>query len=206
MRFILLGPPGAGKGTQAQILAKTLGVPQLSTGDMLRAHVALKSELGLQVNRYLQSGGLVPDEIILQMIENRLQEADAQIGFVFDGFPRTLIQAKELEFICQKLNIKLDGVIFIKVSDDEIVERVCGRCVDVTTGQIYHVKYNPPPPGVEIKIRDDDQEEIVRHRLNVYKENTAPLVQFYESKGILKIVDGTGLIGSVTQRVLESVN
>jgi adenylate kinase len=184
MRIILLGAPGAGKGTQAQFITSELGIPQISTGDMLRAAVKAGTELGKQVADVMSSGGLVTDEIIIALVKERITQADCASGFLLDGFPRTIPQAQSMV----DAGIDIDRVIEIRVDDEEIVSRLSGRRVHPGSGRIYHVAHNPPKsPGIDDETgeslvqRDDDKEETVRKRLAVYHEQTQPLVKFYES-------------------------
>ena len=182
MRIILLGAPGAGKGTQAQFICEKYGIPQISTGDMLRAAVKAKSDLGKQVEEVMVSGGLVTDDIIIALVKDRIKESDCGNGFLFDGFPRTIPQAAALI----EGDIQIDIVLEIDVNDDEIVKRLSGRRVHVESGRTYHVVYNPPKlagaddvTGEELIQREDDKEETIRNRLNVYHLQTKPLVDFY---------------------------
>lgn len=182
MRLILLGAPGAGKGTQAQFITEKLGIPQISTGDMLRAAVAAKSELGLKVGEVMASGGLVTDEIIIALVKERITQDDCVNGFLFDGFPRTIPQAESLV----EAGVEIDCVLEIEVVDNEIVNRLSGRRVHPGSGRVYHVEFNPPmqagiddESGEELVQREDDQEETIRKRLQVYHEQTEPLVGFY---------------------------
>jgi len=184
MRIILLGAPGAGKGTQAQYITQQYGIPQISTGDMLRAAVKAQTELGQQVERVMASGGLVTDEIIIALVKDRITQDDCQGGFLFDGFPRTIPQAEAM----QSAGVNIDVVLEIAVSDDEIVKRLSGRRVHLGSGRVYHADFNPPQsPGVDDETgealvqREDDQEATVRKRLEVYHEQTEPLVKFYEN-------------------------
>ncbi len=182
MRLILLGAPGAGKGTQAQFIIGKLGIPQISTGDMLRAAVAAKSELGLKVGEVMASGGLVTDEIIIALVKERITQDDCVNGFLFDGFPRTIPQAEAMV----EAGVEIDCVLEIDVADNEIVKRLSGRRVHPGSGRVYHVEFNPPmqagiddESGEELVQREDDQEETIRKRLQVYHEQTEPLVGFY---------------------------
>lgn len=183
MKIILLGAPGAGKGTQAQFLMEKYGIPQISTGDMLRAAVKAGTELGKQAKQVMDSGGLVTDEIIIGLVKERIKEADCANGFLFDGFPRTIPQAQAL----QEQGIQIDAVLEISVEDEEIVKRLSGRRVHPGSGRVYHVVYNPPKvegiddeSGEPLIQRDDDQEDTVRKRLQVYHQQTKPLVEFYQ--------------------------
>lgn len=182
MRIILLGPPGAGKGTQAQVLTKAFSIPQISTGDMLRSAIKVGTELGLKAKAVMDQGKLVSDEIILGLVKERISEADCQNGFLFDGFPRTIPQAQALV----DANIAIDAVVELQVPDEKIVKRMSGRRVHLASGRTYHIVYNPPKvegkddvTGEDLVIREDDKEETVRSRLKVYHEQTEPLVKFY---------------------------
>ncbi len=182
MRLILLGPPGAGKGTQAGYICEALGIPQISTGDMLRAAVKAGTPLGQQAKQIMDEGGLVPDDVILGLIQERIAEPDCANGFLFDGFPRTIAQADGLN----EQGIGIDAVVEIQVPDEAIVERMSGRRVHPASGRVYHVVHNPPQEpgkddvtGEELVQRDDDQEDTVRQRLSVYHEQTRPLVDYY---------------------------
>lgn len=183
MRIILLGAPGAGKGTQAKFIMGSFAIPQISTGDMLRAAVKAESPLGLQVKDIMASGGLVPDDLIISLVKERIAQEDCKNGFLFDGFPRTIPQAEAL----QSAGVPIDHVLEIDVDDEEIVKRLSGRRVHPDSGRIYHVVYNPPKEegkddvtGEPLIQRDDDREETVRKRLKVYHEQTKPLVNFYQ--------------------------
>ncbi len=184
MRIILLGAPGAGKGTQAGLLVKAFGIPQISTGDMLRAAVKAGTKLGLEAKAVMESGALVSDEIIIGLVKERIREDDCSKGFLFDGFPRTIPQAEALI----TAGIDMDAVIELQISDDKIVKRMSGRRVHLPSGRVYHTVYSPPKvdgkddvTGEDLVIRDDDREETVRARLKVYHEQTEPLAAFYEN-------------------------
>jgi len=182
MRLILLGPPGAGKGTQASLIAQKFNIPQISTGDMLRAAVKAGTPLGLEAKKVMETGGLVSDDLIIQLVKERISEQDCQNGFLFDGFPRTIAQADALK----AENIKIDAVVELQVDDEEIVRRITGRRIHPGSSRIYHVIYNPPKvegkddvTGEPLVQRDDDKPETVAQRLDKYAEMTAPLVEFY---------------------------
>jgi adenylate kinase len=190
VRVVLLGPPGAGKGTQAQIIAERLGVPAISTGDIFRANVSGKTELGQKAKVYMDAGNLVPDEITVAMVKDRLAETDAKGGFLLDGFPRTIAQAEQLRESLADLGQALDGVLELVVDEEELVRRLSGRRMLVDGEMIQ---------------RDDDRPETVRHRLHVYREQTAPLSGFYESEGLLSRIDAIGEIEEVTDRAMQAL-
>ena len=182
MRIILLGPPGAGKGTQAAYISERYGIPQLSTGDMLRAAVAAGSELGQQAKAVMERGDLVPDELIIGVVQERIAEPDCDNGFLFDGFPRTIGQADAL----REAGVAIDAIVEIEVPDEDIVRRMSGRRVHPPSGRVYHVEFNPPEiageddeTGERLVQRDDDREDVVRQRLTTYHEQTAPLIGYY---------------------------
>ena len=184
MRLILLGPPGAGKGTQAAFLTQHFGIPQISTGDMLRAAVKAGTPLGIEAKKVMDAGGLVSDEIIIGLVQDRLTQPDCANGYLFDGFPRTIPQADALK----SAGVKLDYVVEIAVPEEDIIERMSGRRVHQPSGRSYHVRFNPPKiegkddvTGEDLVQRDDDREETVRHRLSVYREQTRPLVDYYSA-------------------------
>jgi adenylate kinase len=198
VRVIFLGPPGAGKGTQAQELAREWGVPHIATGDMLREAVKDGSELGRKAREYMDAGKLVPDELIIAMFVERLQKGDTGDGFILDGFPRTIPQAGALEKELEKLGRRISAVLLIDVADDVLVERISGRRVCVKAGHNYHIKYDPPKhdevcdqDGSRLIQRDDDKPEVVRERLKTYHEQTEPLIAYYDERGLLRRFDGT---------------
>jgi adenylate kinase len=198
LNLILLGPPGAGKGTQADRSREDFGLPHISTGDMLRAQVAAQTELGRQAKRYMDAGELVPDEVIVSMIVERLQAADARDGFLLDGFPRNEAQAEALEQALREMDRQLTAVLLIEVPDEEVVRRLAGRRVCVKNpAHIYHVEFDPPKhegvcdqDGARLEQRDDDREETIRRRLEVYHRQTAPLIGYYERANLLRRFDG----------------
>jgi len=206
--MILIGPPGAGKGTQAQRLVETFHIPHISSGDMLRAAVAEGTELGKQADGYMKAGHLVPDDVVIGMVIERIGKPDAADGFMLDGFPRTRPQAEALDAALDKAGVALDRVLLIEVPDGLIVERIVGRRSDPVTGAIYHLKFNPPPPQIAERLvqRKDDTEEACRARLDKYHSETAPIVPFYEQKGILVRVDGDGPPDQVTRRIVDALS
>ena len=190
MRVVLLGPPGAGKGTQAQVIAGELGAPAISTGDIFRANVSGQTELGQQAKVYMDAGDLVPDEITVAMVKDRLAEPDAKVGFLLDGFPRTIAQAEQLRSSLADLGHRLDCVLELVVDEDELVRRLSGRRMLVDGEWVQ---------------RDDDKPETVRHRLHVYREQTAPLSGFYEQEGLLARIDAIGTVEEVTARAMAAL-
>ncbi|HLU65231.1 MAG TPA: adenylate kinase [Kofleriaceae bacterium] len=203
MRMILIGPPGAGKGTQAQRLVESFRIPHISSGDMLRAAVAEGTELGRQADGFMKAGKLVPDDVVIGMVIERIGKPDAAGGFMLDGFPRTRPQAEALDRALADAGVALDHVVLIEVPDDLIVERIVGRRSDPETGAIYHMKFNPPPPEVAGRVvqRADDTEEACRARLEKYHSETAPIIPFYEGKGLLRRIDGNAAPDQVTARI-----
>jgi adenylate kinase len=206
MRMILVGPPGAGKGTQAARLVDTFRIPHISSGDMLRAAVKEGTQLGLEADRYMKAGQLVPDEVVIGMILERITKPDCAKGFMLDGFPRTRPQAEALDTAMTKASVSLDAVVLIEVPDGLIVDRITGRRSDPATGRIYHVTFDPPPAGLEVVQRKDDTVEAVTTRLAKYHSETAPIIPFYIEKGILQRVDGVGEPDAVTQRLKAVLN
>src|SRR5688572_17025968 len=205
MRLILLGPPASGKGTQAAFLCERLGVPKISTGDMLRAAKAAGTPLGLEAQRYMSLGQLVPDEVVIGLVSERLEDEDAKKGFILDGFPRTVPQADALKALLESKSAPLDCVLQIDVARELLVERATLRRTDKRTGQIYHLKYSPPPPDAELEHRADDREETVIKRLDEYDAMTAALLPYYGQAGLLHRVDGVGKPQEVTARIAASL-
>jgi adenylate kinase len=198
LNLIFLGPPGAGKGTQAQRLRDDFHLPYIATGDMLRAHVKNETELGRKAKAHMDAGGLVPDELVIAMLSERLQEADTGDGFILDGFPRTIPQADALTAELERLGRRITAVLLIDVPDDVLVERISGRRVCVKAGHNYHVKYDPPKhegicdqDGSRLIQRDDDKPDVVRERLKTYHDQTEPLIAYYDERGLLRRFDGT---------------
>ena len=216
MRMILLGPPGAGKGTQATFIKEKAGIPQVSTGDMLRAAVRAGTPLGLEAKKVMDSGALVSDEIIINLVKERLREADCQAGYLFDGFPRTIPQAEAMK----QAQVRIEVVLEIQVPDEDIIDRMSGRRVHVASGRTYHVKFNPPKAeglddatGEPLIQRDDDKEETVRKRLDIYHAQTKPLVKFYRdwestadaAAPRVVSISGVGTVEEITQRVMDAL-
>jgi adenylate kinase len=202
--LILLGAPGAGKGTQGVLLAEKLGVPKIATGDMLRDAVRAGTELGLKAKAVMDAGKLVSDDIVLGLVRERLSGPEAAGGAIFDGYPRNVAQAEALDGLLRELGRKIDAVVYLEVDDDAIVRRMSGRVTDPQTGTVYHVEHNPPPADVAPRCtqREDDREETVRHRLNVYRESTAPLVEHYRQAGVpVHTVDGDRKIETVQSEI-----
>ncbi len=211
MRVILLGAPGAGKGTQAKFLMETFGIPQISTGDMLRAAVAAGSDLGKKVKSIMESGALVSDELIIDLVKDRIAQPDCEKGFLLDGFPRTIPQAEALS----ASGVPIDHVLEIHVDDEAIVSRLSGRRVHEASGRIYHIEHNPPQnegkdddTGEALVQREDDQEDTIRHRLSVYHEQTEPLVSYYQNiPGVtFSRVDGVGSLDDIKAKVSEALS
>ena len=203
MRMILVGPPGAGKGTQAARLVDSYKITHISSGDMLRAAVKEGTTLGLEADGFMKAGKLVPDEVVIGMILERIAKPDCANGFMLDGFPRTRPQAEALDQAMVKAGVELDAVVLIEVPDALLEERACGRRTDPETGTIYHLKYNPPPAEIADRLvhRKDDTVEAVTTRIQKYHSETAPIVPFYEAQGILKRVDGVGSPDEITGRI-----
>ncbi len=198
MKIIMLGAPGAGKGTQAKMIADKYGVPHISTGDIFRANIKNGTELGMEANKYMDQGLLVPDELTVRILLDRVAQDDCKNGYVLDGFPRTIPQAEVLDSELTKLGDHIDYAINVDVPDENIVKRMSGRRACLTCGATYHIEHVPPKKegicdvcGSELVLRDDDKPETVKNRLNVYHEQTQPLIDFYTEKGVLKTVDGT---------------
>lgn len=198
MKIIMLGAPGAGKGTQAKMIAEKYGIPHVSTGDIFRANIKNGTELGMEAKKYMDKGLLVPDELTVKILLDRVAKEDCAKGYVLDGFPRTIHQADVLEEALNKIGDKIDFAIDVDVPDENIIRRMSGRRACLSCGATYHIEHVPPKAegicdkcGRELVLRDDDKAETVKNRLNVYHEQTQPLIEFYEKKGVLKSVDGT---------------
>ena len=209
MNLILLGPPGAGKGTQAKMLTEYFGIPQISTGDILRVAVKEETSMGIKAKSFMDSGALVPDSVVVGIVQERLQKSDCGKGFILDGFPRTVVQADALQESLVALNKELDAVISLEVDTEALVERLTGRRVCKSCGKGYHVKFDLPAVegkcdscGGTLYQRDDDQEETIRKRLQVYHDQTAPLIDYYRKRGLLMTIDGMLAIEVVREQIL----
>ena len=212
MRVVLVGPPGAGKGTQAQFIASQLSIPTISTGEIFRSNVSTGTDLGRVAKAYMDRGDLVPDEVTIAMVASRIQEDDAQAGFLLDGFPRNVPQAETLKKMLAEWDTRLDLVLELVVDDDEVVRRLSGRRTCRRCGRVWHVLFDPPSRseqcddcGGELFQRDDDREQTIRHRLDVYQQQTQPLIAFYADEGILLGVDATGPVEEITDRALSAL-
>ena len=202
--IIFLGPPGAGKGTQAQRLMEEKGFIQISTGDILREAVKKGTELGKKAKEYMDAGKLVPDELIINIIKEKLQELKGK-DIILDGFPRTIPQAEALDKMLPELGRKVDAVILFEIPDELVIERLSGRRIDPKTGKVYHIKYNPPPSDVEVIQRDDDKEEVIRKRLEVYHQQTAPLIEYYRNQNKLHVIDASKSPDEVYKEILSVI-
>jgi len=200
MIVVFLGPPGAGKGTQAQRLAQEKGFIHISTGDLLREAVKKGTELGKKAKEYMDRGELVPDHLIVEMIKEKIP---SEGNVILDGFPRTVAQAEALDAMLTGMGKLVDAVILFDVPDEVVIERLSGRRIDPKTGKVYHIKYNPPPEGVEVIQRDDDREEVIKKRLEVYRKQTAPLIEYYKERGLLKVIDATKSPEEVYKELLK---
>jgi adenylate kinase len=212
VRLVLVGPPGAGKGTQAQFISSNLSIPKISTGDIFRYNVSTGTELGRQAKAFMDRGDLVPDEVTIAMVSSRLQEDDAQVGFLLDGFPRNVPQAETLKKMLAEWEARLDIVLELVVDDDEVVRRLSGRRTCRKCGRIWHGVFDPPARqgvcddcGGELFQRDDDQEETIRHRLDVYQQQTRPLIAYYADDGTLLGIDATGPVEEITDRAMSAL-
>jgi adenylate kinase len=212
MRVVLVGAPGAGKGTQAKFIAKHYGIPQISTGDIFRANIVAQTPLGVEAKRFMDAGDLVPDEVTIGIVRDRLAQDDTKPGFLLDGFPRTVPQAEALAVILDELGTPLDVVLELQVDDEEVIRRLSGRRTCRNCGHVWHVEFDPPAKenicdvcGGELFQRDDDLPETIRRRLEVYAEQTAPLVGFYSSAGLLRAIKASGSVDEITGRAIEAL-
>jgi adenylate kinase len=212
LRIIILGPPGAGKGTQAKLLSSHYGIPHISTGDIIREEIKRNTALGVKIRGYVERGELVPDEDVIEIVKEKILLGNCSGGFVLDGFPRTIIQAKALDHILSGMGLRIDAVINLVVSEEEIVRRISGRRICKSCGATYHLVFNPPKKdlkcnvcGGELYQRNDDMEETVRRRVKVYNIETKPLIEYYEKRGLLINVNGVGDINSVFSEILRKL-
>ncbi|GHA79394.1 MULTISPECIES: adenylate kinase [Streptomyces] len=213
MRIVLVGPPGAGKGTQAAYLAKNLSIPHISTGDLFRANISQGTDLGKQARAYMDAGQLVPDEVTIGMAKDRMAQPDAVNGFLLDGFPRNVGQAEALDEMLRSASLKLDAVLDLEVPEDEVVKRIAGRRICRNdSAHVFHVTYNPPETegvcdacGGELYQRDDDSEETVRTRLEVYHTQTEPIIDYYRAQGLVVTISALGKVTDVTERAMEAL-
>ena len=212
MRLVLVGPPGAGKGTQAQFIASHFAVPKISTGDIFRTNVSDGTDLGLEARKYMDAGDLVPDEVTIGMVKDRLSHDDTSEGFLLDGFPRTVQQAVVLDDMLAGHDVGLDVVLELVVDDEEVVRRLSGRRTCRRCGHVWHLDFDPPATegicdrcGGELFQRDDDSELTIRHRLEVYADQTSPLIGYYGDRGLLSGVDATGPVEDVTERAINAL-
>ena len=213
IHIILLGPPGCGKGTQAQKLIREFGFVQLSTGDMLRAAISKGTEIGMQAKSIIDKGELVSDELVIGIVRDRIFSTECECGYMLDGFPRTLAQAEKLDQILSDRNQKIDVVFRLCVPDDMAIRRIAGRRFHITSGRSYNIEFNPPKiegrddiTGEKLVQREDDKEEIVQSRLNTYHELTEPLVRYYQKQGILKAIDGAGSPENIYAEIKQTLN
>ena len=210
MNIILIGPPGAGKGTQAKFIVTNFNIPQVSTGDMLRENVKNNTNLGIEAKKFMDSGELVPDSVILNMMKDRIVNNDCKNGFILDGFPRTTTQAQSLTKLLYQMDMKIDYVLVLEVDDDIIVDRMGGRRVHPGSGRVYHIKYNPPKEeglddftNEKIIIREDDKEDTVRIRLEIYRKETEPIIEYYNNQKNVHTINGESSIDEIKQKIKE---
>lgn len=212
MNLVLLGPPGSGKGTQARMMIERYNIPQISTGEILRAAVIKGTPLGREAKRYMDQGKLVPDEVVVGIVRERLKASDCTGGFILDGFPRTLPQAEALNAALGNMGREIDHVVSIEADNEELIKRLTGRRTCRSCGAMYHIAFDPPTRdgvcdkcGGELYQRDDDKEETIRARLQVYEDQTAPLIEYYRKQGLLRSVDGVGEIGEIFQKIMKII-
>ncbi|MGW1763449.1 adenylate kinase [Streptomyces sp. NPDC002073] len=213
MRIVLVGPPGAGKGTQAAFLAKNLSIPHISTGDLFRANISKGTDLGVKAKAYMDAGDLVPDEVTIGMAQDRMEQQDAEGGFLLDGFPRNVSQAEALDAMLKNAGMKLDAVLDLEVEEDEVVKRIAGRRICRNdSAHVFHVSYAPPKTegvcdicGGELYQRGDDTEDTVRNRLDVYHTQTEPIIDYYKTQGLVVTISALGEVHDVTQRAMDAL-
>ncbi|MCX5268497.1 adenylate kinase [Streptomyces sp. NBC_00199] len=213
MRIVLVGPPGAGKGTQAAFLAKNLSIPHISTGDLFRANISQQTELGKLAKSYMDAGNLVPDEVTIAMAKDRMEQPDAEGGFLLDGFPRNVSQAEALDEVLQTERMKLDAVLDLEVPEEEVVKRIAGRRIcRKDSSHVFHATYSPPKEdgvcdvcGGQLYQRDDDTEETVRTRLEVYHTQTEPIIDYYKAQGLVVTISALGKVDEVTARAMDAL-
>ncbi|QNP70758.1 adenylate kinase [Streptomyces roseirectus] len=213
MRIVLVGPPGAGKGTQAAFLARNLSIPHISTGDLFRANISQRTDLGKLAKSYMDAGNLVPDEVTIGMAKDRMEQPDAENGFLLDGFPRNVSQAEALDEMLRTESMKLDAVLDLEVPEEEVVKRIAGRRIcREDSSHVFHVTYSPPKQdgvcdvcGGELYQRDDDSEETVRKRLEVYHTQTEPIIDYYKTQGLVVTISALGKVDEVTARAMEAL-
>ncbi|MEU7312780.1 adenylate kinase [Streptomyces sp. NPDC007083] len=214
MRIVLVGPPGAGKGTQAAFLAKNLAIPHIATGDLFRANISQGTPLGQKAQEYMRAGQLVPDEVTIGMAKGRMEEADAAGGFLLDGFPRNIAQAQALDGYLDETGLKLDAVLDLEVPEDEVVKRIAGRRICRNdSSHVFHVEYSPAKAegvcdvcGGELYQREDDREETVRKRLEVYHSETEPIIDHYKAQGLVTTISALGAVSEVTERAMQAIS
>lgn len=208
MNLIFLGPPGGGKGTQAATLIEKFKIPQISTGDIIRGAIRGQTDLGQQAAAYAESGKLVPDELVNNLVEERLAQSDCAQGFLLDGYPRTVAQAEALDRMLASGGRSLDHVLLIEVDDSELVSRITGRRSDPETGRVYHIRFDPPPAEIAARLiqRKDDTEEVLKERLNEYHAKTAPLIPYYDKTGLLRRINGLGTIEEIRERISTAMS
>jgi adenylate kinase len=205
MNLIFLGPPGAGKGTQAEAIINEFKIPQISTGDIIRAAIRDATALGKEFKSYTDAGKLVPDDLVNRMVDERLGKDDCKPGFLLDGYPRTVGQAEALDQMLERAGRKLEHVLLLEVADEVLLERITGRRSDPETGRVYHVKFDPPPPEIAERLiqRSDDTEEVLGKRLKEYHDKTAPLIPYYDKTGLLRRIDGVGSLEEIRERIFS---